>query len=90
MIASIPEVEWDDNEREWMLALAAYRASLCPVCGNPRAECMDPAAENGFTVPPPARCHRATALKRAQKDRQESPGEHDDALAWSTVRNTTT
>lgn len=35
-------VEWDDVEREWMLALQAYETSVkCPRCGMPTDLCHD-------------------------------------------------
>ena len=47
-----------------MLALSAYEASLCPICGGPMSECTDPANEGRFKVDPPTRCHKATAQMR--------------------------
>lgn len=35
-------VEWDQGEREWMLALDMYeRTKICPICGNTRDFCGD-------------------------------------------------
>lgn len=35
-------VEWDEGEREWMLALDQYeRTKICPICGSPRDFCGD-------------------------------------------------
>ena len=39
------ESEWDETERAWMLGLAAYEASLCPLCGLPTSYCHDPQRE---------------------------------------------
>lgn len=86
MVASRPEVEWDDTERGWFLALADYRATLCPLCGGPRDECMSPEAETAYEAALPVRCHKTTALRRGQKARQDKPGEHDDALLWGVQR----
>lgn len=33
------EPEWDATERDWMLALAEYEATLCPGCGLPDDIC---------------------------------------------------
>ncbi len=35
-----PETEWDETEREWMLALDDYEHSLCPQCGMPISVCQ--------------------------------------------------
>ncbi|MDF7665734.1 hypothetical protein [Bifidobacterium sp. ESL0745] len=36
------DVEWDETEREWMLALQEYEASFkCPRCGMPIEFCHD-------------------------------------------------
>lgn len=62
-----------------MLALAGYRASLCPVCGYPRDVCQ--ASENAgrFSVPPPTRCHATTAIQQVDREGYEVP----QALIWS-------
>jgi hypothetical protein len=54
-----------------MLALAAYRAGLCPSCGRPLAECTT--GEGKWRVPPPTRCHATTAVSIAQSAHRESP-----------------
>ncbi|MFE5309698.1 hypothetical protein [Isoptericola sp. NPDC056605] len=84
MVSSWTEVEWDDTEREWMLALAEWEASeVCPMCGWPKDVCQARDAENALEVGPPIRCHVVTAIRRAQEAR---PGtgvsKHDDALIW--------
>lgn len=96
MVSSRPEAEWDDNERGWMVALAEYRDSvLCPLCGGPRDECSSIENENAFVVPPPSRCHKTTALERAQQARRgdgktPKPGtQHDRALLWAVTRRET-
>ncbi|MGO1711779.1 hypothetical protein [Corynebacterium variabile] len=75
------EPEWDEQERAWMLALAAYEEEMtCPVCGGPVSECQSTTAEGRFEVGPPVRCHRRTALLQAQdayKDAKQSA-----ALMW--------
>lgn len=81
--ASYPEVEWDETERAWMLALAAWRARhVCGLCGMPREVCQDPDAEFALEVALPTRCHVTTAILRAKAARARAPGEHDDALLW--------
>ncbi|MGW8565653.1 hypothetical protein [Isoptericola sp. NPDC055881] len=85
MVTSWPEVEWDDTEREWMLALAEWEASeVCPLCGWPKDVCQAREAEFGIDVPPPVRCHVTTAIRIAQKARAEgNAAPHEDALIWS-------
>lgn len=84
LIASRPEVEWDETERDWMLALDAWEASeVCPLCGWPREICQARETENLLEVPLPIRCHVTTAIKRAQESRGAAGGtKHDDALVW--------
>ncbi|GAA1361350.1 hypothetical protein [Brevibacterium luteolum] len=65
-----------------MLSLAEYRASLCPICGYSKDICHAAENENRFDVPPPARCHASTAIRRA---RENAEYEHPDCLTWSTV-----
>lgn len=82
MLSSHPEIEWDDTERAWMLALAQWREdTLCTVCGGPATECQGEGAEWRFEAADPTRCHRMTAILRAQ-DGAERPYPH--ALLWGT------
>lgn len=84
LVSSQPEVEWDDTEREWMLALESWENDeLCPLCGWPKDVCQDPQTENLVQVPLPTRCHITTAIKRKQEARAAGGGgKHDDALVW--------
>lgn len=61
------EPEWDEQERAWALALAAFEDSLCPLCGRPLAICSAPEAEGRVTVPAPTRCHVTTAVELARR-----------------------
>lgn len=83
MVASKPEVEWDETQQNYMLALADYRATLCPVCGGPMADCTAPENERKFKTDLPTRCHRQTATLAAQEGIEKSsfPG----ALMFRTV-----
>lgn len=45
-----PETEWDETEREWMLALDDYEHSLCPQCGMPISVCHDEQTPFHFTA----------------------------------------
>lgn len=82
-MSSRSEVEWDDTERAWMLALERHRReALCECgCGFPRAVSQDPATEFAVQVPPPLRCHIRTALVEAQKGADDRPT--PEGLLWS-------
>ncbi len=60
-LVTTTEVEWDDTQRNWMLALAAWRASRCPGCGGDLAETTNPDNQNRYLTEA-LRCHRCTAL----------------------------
>ena len=84
-MSSRPEIEWDDTEQTWMLALQFYRDGLCPACGRPVSVCQDPANEGKFVSPPPVRCHATTALserQEAQTGGKVKP-RHPNALLYS-------
>lgn len=69
LIESRPEPEWDDAEREWMLALEDVRrkeeAERCHLCGMPRKVCRARGTERALTVES-ERCHVTTAVARAR------------------------
>lgn len=67
------EIEWDDEQRGWMLALAVHRAGLCPLCGRPRDECTDPLSEGQWVVPAATRCYATTALRASAPQYKDSP-----------------
>jgi len=77
---TVTEPEWDDDERDYMLALAAWEASLCPVCGGPAEECQAPDADRRFKGVPPVRCHRTDAVRRFQEKSSTYP--RPEALIW--------
>ena len=80
------EPEWSEQDRAWLLALAGWRASLCPCgCGLPAEQTL--AHENDghtFVVQPPTRCRARTALSIAQAQAADSP--QPEALLWSVER----
>lgn len=80
MVASRPEAEWDDTERAWMRDLAAYEATLCPMCGLPSEQCQSAAAENLAEAGLPVRCHVATARMQRQEEYKEA--KYSGALLW--------
>lgn len=78
------ETEWDDREQAWMLALADYRATRCPSCGQDIRECTAPDADGRYHVGLPVRCHATTALSIARKAYVDTP--QSEALLWRTER----
>lgn len=46
-----------------MLALAAWRASRCPHCGNDVDVCSAPEESVRVSIPAPRRCHVSTELQ---------------------------
>lgn len=82
MASSTPETEWDAEQRGWMLALAVYRAGLCPLCGGPLDEC-GPKSKGMWTAPPPRRCYRVDAVALAQEGRKDARAH---ALLWRTEK----
>lgn len=80
LVSSRPEVEWDDTERAWMLGLAEYEETLCPLCGLPSEQCQAASAENLAEAGLPIRCHVATA--RAQRAEKYKDAEQASALLF--------
>lgn len=86
LVRSTPESEWSEQDRAWLLALAGYRASLCPCgCGLPAEQTLAHEDDGRrFVVSPPARCRARTALAQKQAEYQDSP--QPEALLWSVER----
>lgn len=72
MVRSVPEAEWDEQQRAWMVALAQHEDSLCPNCGRPLSICTAESAEGNVEVPPPTRCHFTTRVMQARKAYEKS------------------
>lgn len=77
---TVTEPEWDDEERDKMIALAAWEATRCALCGGPVDECQTLEAERRFEGVPPIRCHRTDAIKRYQG--KAGNYERPEALLW--------
>ena len=73
LVASRPEQEWDDGEQTVMLALQAYRATLCPLCGGHISVCTAPENETKFKGGLPIRCHATTARSIAMEPYRDQP-----------------
>lgn len=68
LVSSRPEVEWDDTEQGWMLALERWRTErLCPLCGYPKDVCQAPEFTYRYDVDAPVRCRVTTAIRQAQR-----------------------
>ena len=84
LLSSRPEPEWDEEQQTWMLALQFYRDGLCPKCGGPLDECRGVENEFRYTVDPPERCHKTTAIHVASEPyRKEKKVAVPDALVYS-------
>lgn len=78
LVSSRPEVEWDDTEQGWMIALERYRHEhLCPLCGGPKEVCQAPYGKYTYAAGAPIRCNVMTAIRQAQR----AGGDHKDADA---------
>lgn len=80
MQTTVTEPEWDDEQRDMMLSLAAWEESRCSLCGGPVEDCQSPEAERRFEGTPPVRCHRTDAIIRYQEKAGEYP--RSRALLW--------
>lgn len=78
LVSSRPEPEWDEGEQTAILALHAYRAALCPLCGGPLSVCTAPENELKFKGGLPIRCHATTARAVAMEPYKDQP--HNSAL----------
>lgn len=65
-------MEWDDVERDWMLALDHWRTTtICPLCGNPKSVCRSIDIDGHVSVDV-ERCHVSAAIARKQKANAEA------------------
>lgn len=76
------EPEWTEEDQAWILALALYRAGLCPNCGRPMRECTAAGADGKYEADLPARCHATTALLIAQA---AFSNPQPAAMLWRTI-----
>lgn len=80
------EPEWDDESRDWVLALAQWEDLHCPQCNGWLPETTDPANEDAYRAEPPGRCHRCTALVAKQESYAEHPYHRSQVLWPVTLR----
>lgn len=72
---------YTDRDRAELLALAEYRAELCPVCGGPLAECTSHEATGPKFKASAVRCRRRDVLSMSQNAKQDT--DRPEALVWS-------
>jgi hypothetical protein len=75
-----PEAEWDDDERDKMLALMRSEKLICAGCGGWLPETMGHEAED-YDVDPPTRCGRCTAIA-VHSAKHAEDHKHLHALRW--------
>lgn len=73
-----------DRDRAELLALAEYRAGLCPRCGAPLEECTAPEKTGPRFRAERIRCQRTDAVLGAQQSLTDNT-RHHGALVWSTT-----
>jgi hypothetical protein len=73
LIRSVSDVEWDETEQGWMLALGLHRAGRCPGCGGDLAVTTDPENEDRFRHELPLQCQRCVAFARAGEAYEDQP-----------------
>jgi hypothetical protein len=84
MVRSIPEVEWDDQEQGWMIALGLYRKSLCPGgCGQKLADGISHERHGVTFAARKIRCRACDELAIAMEAYE---GPRSQALLWAVKR----
>lgn len=71
------EVEWDDQQRLWMLALAHYEATLCK-CGHSLQDTTSDQLD--WVSGLPDECQACTALARAERAFEKRAGNDDNRI----------
>lgn len=75
------EPEWDDEQQDWMLALALAEADECPGCHGRLSETTLPENDGAYRQQgPPTRCHRCTAIGIASDQLREGNTTQPQAL----------
>ena len=70
---------YTEQDTALLLALAEYRAQLCPACGGPLAECTSHEATGPTFTAEFVRCRRRDALSMAQNAKER---DRPEALVW--------
>lgn len=80
---TIREPLYTHEDRAELLALAEYRAGMCPACGGPLVECTSHEASGITFEASRLRCRRKDAVLIAQDGLENT--QRADALVWSTT-----
>lgn len=88
-----PGRKWLHSDTLLAQALGLYEDSLCPDCGQPRDEALDPlhdvdnpARTHVYKVSEPLRDHACTALSVAREHIAEAEMRHPEALRFGLSR----
>jgi len=73
LVSSRPEVEWDETEQAWMLALAMYRETRCPGCGGDLNVTTQSEHERQYKPELPLQCFRCVAFGRSNDAYADQP-----------------
>jgi hypothetical protein len=73
LFSSTPEVEWDEQEQGWMLALQSYEDSRCPGCGGDINVTTASENEGRYRHQLPLQCFRCVAFAQSHKAQEEQP-----------------
>jgi len=74
------EVEWDDEQRAWVRALAELERQTCNGCGGFLQDTLDPETE--WVADQPYRCHRCEALEIRRKQVSEKAHNPGSLVIW--------
>jgi hypothetical protein len=76
------DVEWDDEQRNWMLALHALDAQSCSGCGGWLPDTTAVERDGGYVADPPYRCHRCEALAIKRKKHLQNTSNPEALTVW--------
>lgn len=80
LVSSVPDVEWDDQEHGWMVALAQYRDTRCPRCNGDLVTTTASENEDCFVHEPPLVCFKCVAFSRVHELYADEP--HPQSLIY--------
>jgi hypothetical protein len=74
------EPEWDDDNRQMVLALQAHEAGLCPGCNHPLEETTKPEYKDAYRPETPIRCHYCTTQALVSETAEKQYGHSGAAV----------
>lgn len=74
---TVTDPEWDAEQRNWALALAEYKAGLCPQCRVPLDESTK-REHDGEYVTDVIKCHACAGVAQSHRRKEREP----DPEAW--------